>query len=433
MIDRQRATRLLESVDLDALVLCEPEACRYATGVTPGPADLFRRAGSTFVVIPRLGDQPVGAVVTDFDARRYTSAVLNLRTHPAWIETVRLGRLPSAEVLGEQIEHAVQAIDRPADFTRPATFDLALAVDALKSLLAEYGLRQGRLGFDLNFVPAFDRDRIANLLPEFTIVNGSPILDEYERIRKRFHEVFPRDRDKKAVDDYLRAIKNEDEIRRLQVGIELSESGFERLMAEGRVGMNQRELAELWRAGVHKAAEKLDNSVSTAEFMTLGASPRSPDTPAERGDPLKADMISDVDGYQADMSRNFVFGEPSEDQAKLHEIAEQAFEAGLERLRPGNKLADVHRAASEGLAAAGLRSYRRGHFGHGVGLSVFSEQWPFISADSDVEIEAGMVLAYEIPLYVEGLASFNLEDQFLISADGPVSMNKLPRKLGTIG
>lgn len=409
MIDRQRATRLLESVDLDALVLCEPEACRYATGVTPGPADLFRRAGSTFVVIPRLGDQPVGAVVTDFDARRYTSAVLNLRTHPAWIETVRLGRLPSAEVLGEQIEHAVQAIDRPADFTRPATFDLALAVDALKSLLAEYGLRQGRLGFDLNFVPAFDRDRIANLLPEFTIVNGSPILD------------------------YLRAIKNEDEIRRLQVGIELSESGFERLMAEGRVGMNQRELAELWRAGVHKAAEKLDNSVSTAEFMTLGASPRSPDTPAERGDPLKADMISDVDGYQADMSRNFVFGEPSEDQAKLHEIAEQAFEAGLERLRPGNKLADVHRAASEGLAAAGLRSYRRGHFGHGVGLSVFSEQWPFISADSDVEIEAGMVLAYEIPLYVEGLASFNLEDQFLISADGPVSMNKLPRKLGTIG
>lgn len=409
MIDRQRATRLLESVDLDALVLCEPEACRYATGVTPGPADLFRRAGSTFVVIPRLGDQPVGAVVTDFDARRYTSAVLNLRTHPAWIETVRLGRLPSAEVLGEQIEHAVQAIDRPADFTRPATFDLALAVDALKSLLAEYGLRQGRLGFDLNFVPAFDRDRIANLLPEFTIVNGSPILD------------------------YLRAIKNEDEIRRLQVGIELSESGFERLMAEGRVGMNQRELAELWRAGVHKAAEKLDNSVSTAEFMTLGASPRSPDTPAERGDPLKADMISDVDGYQADMSRNFVFGEPSEDQAKLHEIAEQAFEAGLERLRPGNKLADVHRAASEGLAAAGLRSYRRGHFGHGVGLSVFSEQWPFISADSDVEIEAGMVLAYEIPLYVEGLASFNLEDQFLISADGPVSMNKLPRRLGTIG
>ena len=40
-----------------------------------------------------------------------------------------------------------------------------------------------------------------------------------------------------------------------------------------------------------------------------------------------------------------------------------------------------------------------------------------------------MVLAFEIPLYVDGLASFNLEDQFLITASGPVSMNRLPRKL----
>jgi Xaa-Pro dipeptidase len=44
-----------------------------------------------------------------------------------------------------------------------------------------------------------------------------------------------------------------------------------------------------------------------------------------------------------------------------------------------------------------------------------------------------MVLAFEIPLYIDGLASFNLEDQFLITADGPVVMNRLPRRLETIG
>lgn len=79
-----------------------------------------------------------------------------------------------------------------------------------------------------------------------------------------------------------------------------------------------------------------------------------------------------------------------------------------------------------------MPSYRRGHFGHGVGQSVFCEQWPFIAADSDAVIEPGMVLAYEIPLYVEGIASFNLEDQILTTRSGPESMNALPRRLGIL-
>ncbi|MER8399663.1 M24 family metallopeptidase [Mesorhizobium sp. M1348] len=140
-----------------------------------------------------------------------------------------------------------------------------------------------------------------------------------------------------------------------------------------------------------------------------------------------------MNGYASDMSRNFTFGPPSPEQAELHAIAERAFADGLAALMPGKPFAGVHHAASESLARQGLHSYRRGHFGHSVGHSVFSEQWPFISADSDVVIEAGMVLAFEIPLYIDGLASFNLEDQFLITANGPLPMNRLPRSLATFG
>jgi len=411
MIDRQRASRLLEQYDLDALVLCEPEASRYATGVTAGPASLFRRAGSTFVIIPRSADYPIGLVVTDFDARRYKTdqPEMIMRTHPAWIETVRLENLSISEPLTARIDTAIRAINRPTDFARPATFDTKLAVNALKTILSDFGLRRGRLSFDLDFVPASDRDQIAGFLPDFTIINGSSILDQ------------------------LRAIKNADEIRRLQQGIEFSEKGFKRLSTEGRIGMSQIELIELFQSGVKDAAANQNQAASTAEYTSLGIQPKPIDAPSESGDPLKADMICDVDGYQADMSRNFVFGTPSADQVNLHQIAEQAFEAGLERLMPGNNLSDVYHTVSHELGQCGLGSYRRGHFGHGVGLSVFSEQWPFIAADSEVEIEVGMVLAYEIPLYVEGVASFNLEDQFLITADGPVSMNRLPRKLCKIG
>ena len=102
-------------------------------------------------------------------------------------------------------------------------------------------------------------------------------------------------------------------------------------------------------------------------------------------------------------------------------------------LKPGRTTGEVARAVEAELGRQGVPSWRRGHFGHGVGLSVFSEQWPYISASTDDPIEAGMVLAFEVPLYIEGVASFNLEDQFLITADGAVSMNRLPRKLGVIG
>ncbi len=204
------------------------------------------------------------------------------------------------------------------------------------------------------------------------------------------------------------------------------------LRAARATGMRQAELIALYREGVADAATG-SRQASTAEYMTLGARAKGADVPAAMGDPLKCDMVCTLGGYAADMSRNFVFGPPSADQAELHAIAERAFEAGLAELMPGRPISGVHRAATESLARQGLRSYRRGHFGHGVGQSVFSEQWPYIAADCDAEIEAGMVLAYEIPLYIDGLASFNLEDQFLITTDGPVSMNRLPRTLGVIG
>ena len=52
-LNRDRASCLMDDRGLDALVFCEPEAIRYVLGAWAGPASLFRRAGSHFVVIPK--------------------------------------------------------------------------------------------------------------------------------------------------------------------------------------------------------------------------------------------------------------------------------------------------------------------------------------------------------------------------------------------
>ncbi|MFB9982275.1 M24 family metallopeptidase [Mesorhizobium kowhaii] len=408
-VDRLRATQLMERAGIEALVLCAPEAFHYATGAWIGPAGLFRRAGAGFVVIPARQELPIGVVVADFNAAQLQAALPDavLRSHPIWIESTTLDASTSA--LAQRIEAGLASSGRPPDFSRPATFELANSARELKQILAGFGLDHATIGIDLDFIAVTDFSVLQAMLPGCPMVDGSAVLDR------------------------LRAIKSQREIELLQQGIILSEAGLDRLQVDAMAGMRQGDLISLYREGVATAAAGLSHPVATAEYVTLGARAKGADAKAMPGDPLKCDMVCTVGGYASDMSRNFIFGPPSAEQAELHAIAEQAFEDGLAALIPGNALGHVHRTASNSLARQGLRSYRRGHFGHGVGQSVFSEQWPFIAAGSDVVIETGMVLAFEIPLYIDGLASFNLEDQFLITPDGPVAMNRLPRRLETIG
>ncbi|MCZ8544031.1 Xaa-Pro peptidase family protein [Mesorhizobium qingshengii] len=410
-VDRQRATHLMERANIDALVLCAPEAFHYATGVSIGPAGLFRRAGAGFVVVPARQDLPIGVVAADFNAAQLRQALPDavVRGHPIWIESATLDASTSGQKLAQRVEAGLASSGRAPDFSRPATFELANSVHQLKQILAGFGLDRATIGVDLDFIAAADFSAMRAMLPACAMVDGSPVLDR------------------------LRAIKSQGEIDLLQQGIILSEAGLERLLVDAMAGMRQADLIALYRQGVATAAAGLSHPVATAEYVTLGARAKGADAKAMPGDPLKCDMVCTVGFYASDMSRNFTFGPPSAEQAELHAIAERAFEDGLAVLVPGNTLAHVHRVTTDSLARQGLPSYRRGHFGHSVGQSVFSEQWPFIATDSDVVIEPGMVLAFEIPLYIDGLASFNLEDQFLIAADGPVAMNRLPRRLEGIG
>jgi len=42
-----------------------------------------------------------------------------------------------------------------------------------------------------------------------------------------------------------------------------------------------------------------------------------------------------------------------------------------------------------------------------------------------------MVMAFEVPLYITGVGGLNIEDQFLVTHTGAMSMNRLPRSLGS--
>ena len=95
-------------------------------------------------------------------------------------------------------------------------------------------------------------------------------------------------------------------------------------------------------------------------------------------------------------------------------------------------LSEVHRATQDAIRSAGFPGYTRGHFGHSLGAGPGSEEWPFISADSSVVIEPGMVMAFECPWYLDGLGGMIIENQLLITETGHEMMNTLPLGLTQI-
>jgi Xaa-Pro aminopeptidase len=136
-----------------------------------------------------------------------------------------------------------------------------------------------------------------------------------------------------------------------------------------------------------------------------------------------------VEGYSSDSGRTYVLGKARPRTGQIMQALEDAFAAGIEVLKPGHLLSDVHAHATRAIHKAGFAGFSRGHYGHSLGHDTFCEVPPFIAAQAHEAIEPGMVLAFETPVYVDGEGGFIIEDQFLITEHGAEPAWSLPRAL----
>jgi Xaa-Pro dipeptidase len=391
-LDRHRAARLMQERGLDALVLAQSESIIYATGAFPGVATYWRRAGAAFVVVPADEAAPLTAIVGDLQAKAFAeqSGIADVRTHRIWVEA---GSDP----------------DAPVRTPRPAQFNLKHTVGLLREVLAERGLLNARIGLELGFVPAAD-------YPAFTAlpVNWIDCTNVVER---------------------LRAIKAPAEIEHLHNAAEYSRAGLLHLVQSVRSGMTAADMTTVWKDAATADAQRRGHATpqSTWAYISVGGDGFAPGGPVVDGDIIKVDVGCVVGGYSSDGARTMVLGKPSEEAMRIFGALRRAFDVGFAMLKPGTRLADIYSATATTMWNAGYETYGRGHFGHGVGSSIWSEEWPFIASGSDAVLEAGMVMAFETPWYIDGVGGFIIEDQVLITKDGCEVMAPLPRNLMRVG
>jgi Xaa-Pro dipeptidase len=399
-IDRKRAQALMASAGLDALILFQPEHVSYASGINPGPAALFRRAGAASVLVPADPSREIAAVMPDLaeGAVRASGAPADVVYHRIWVDTATVG----VHGPDDPLSQVLSATPQPP---RPSTFDARAAFGLLGDQLRARGLDKARLGADLGFLPAADLALLKDALPQASIVDGT------DTIRR------------------LRMVKTPVEIARLRAAVEISEAGLQACLAAIRAGVERQTLSAAYAEAVHAAAAARGTAVGLWDYISVGPDPWGAGRPAESGDILKFDVGVVVGGYSSDMARTVAFGAPSRAARELHAALLAGLEAGLEKLGPGVRLADVHAVMLAAVRQRGVAAYARGHFGHSLGNDPFSEQWPFIAADSDVPAEPGMVLAVESPYYVDGLGGFIIEDQVLVTETGIALMSRHPRDL----
>ncbi|TPP05496.1 M24 family metallopeptidase [Rhizobium glycinendophyticum] len=401
-LDRSRAQGLMQAAGLDALVLFQPEAFRYAIGAPAGVATMWGRAGAAAALVPADASLPLAAVASDHAALaiRLKSPAVDLRTHRIWIDGVDLqGATRLADIDGCYRRSG-------AGGPRPETFDRSRCFDLLGDLLAVRGLSHGRVGVDLEFMPAADFEALRRALPTISWVDGSDVLRR------------------------LRAIKTPNEIHRLRRAAQAAEGGLVRMAKAIRPGSCLADLSTAWKAGAQDAATAGGFSLSGHwDFISVGPDLSNMAAVVSPGVLIKADVGTLVDGYSSDGARTFSYGPVSDLAQDVFKALEAAFAAGLEQIRPGNTFGAVHAAMLSSMRRDGIGEYFRGHFGHSVGGSVGIEEWPFFSANNPELIEVGMVVALEAPFYGQNFGALMIEDQFLVTASGVECMNALPRNL----
>jgi Xaa-Pro aminopeptidase len=380
-LNRHRASQLMQAQGLSALVLAQPESITYATGTFAGVASFWRRAGAAFVLVPADPASPLAAIVGDLQAKSFAvqSEISDVRSHRIWVETDRYPELD---------------LTKPKRFLRPAQFELAQSLALLRDILAERQLLHAPIGLELGFIPIAD----------FSAFTDIPVA---------WHDCT-------RIVESLRSVKQPEEILKLRRAAELATAGRTKLIQSIGLGQTSQEMVEFWKQSVSASARerKWPLPQSSWAYVSVGGDGFAPGGPAQKGDMIKIDVGCVIDGYSSDGARSVVVGKPDPQAIKIYDALHRAFDAGLALMKPGTALSDIYLATATSMWDSGFETYGRGHFGHGVGASIWSEEWPFISADATARLEPNMVLAFETPWYIDGLGGFIIEDQILITEKG---------------
>ena len=222
--------------------------------------------------------------------------------------------------------------------------------------------------------------------------------------------------------DACRMYKSAHEIRLMQMASDVTLAAYRVVVAGIGNGMTSADIAAAMAretaalGGRHRFALALIGEAS--------AYPHGSDQPqlVREGEVVLMDCGCDVLGYASDISRTFVFGEPSRRQRDVWRTVQRGQELAFETAQPGTPAGQVDDTVREWYAEQGYGpGYRLPglphRLGHGIGMDGH-ERINFVHGET-TPLAPGMCLSNEPGIYLSGEFGVRLEDCLYMTGTGP--------------
>lgn len=274
----------------------------------------------------------------------------------------------------------IKRVDVYAGYTEPP-------VQRLIAVLKDMGLGEARVGLEQDYVNAKDWAALSGALPKMTMIDSTQIMDR------------------------VRWIKTPGEIDLLKRGADLLDDAYLEVFPtikhkEPESAVHSRLVASCIRRGANWAHGILNSSRNTIAYA--GES----EHPFLKGDAVRTDYVTYIEGYPGHQSRCAVLGTPTAEQRDEYRVIRDIYRASCDQCRPGKTAGEVYAFVVDAFAKAG-KKYHSILAGHSVGCW-WHQQEPVISRDNPLVLEEGMVIAME-----PHINHWHIQDMFVIERGGP--------------
>ncbi|MFW9848289.1 MAG: M24 family metallopeptidase [Candidatus Thorarchaeota archaeon] len=225
----------------------------------------------------------------------------------------------------------------------------------------------------------------------------------------------------------MRLIKSAEEIGKMKQAGEIIDNAVMNAFNSAQIGMTEKEVMQIVQNEI--ARQGGSQTFAVVQFGENSALPHawSSMKTLEKGDMVLMDCGCSLDGYNTDMTRVGVVGDPTDEQKQVHSIVLHANESAITKLKPGLQCGAADGIARRIIEEAGYGDEFTHRLGHGIGLEV--HEHPYIIRGNAQVLEPGMTHSVEPGIYMEGKFGVRIEDLVVITDDGSDLLTFSPRDL----
>ncbi len=274
-------------------------------------------------------------------------------------------------------------------------------------------------------------ERVIQLLNDRGFQNGKLALEETTRyfIADGLKKAGPNFELVSGTDVVLgcRMYKSTHEIQLMQAANDITVRAYQHVAQNIQKGMTGRDVGMMMRqAQIDLGARSLFTLVLLNEASAYPHGSKQPQV-VEEGGIVLMDCGAEVLGYESDISRTFVYGEPSKRQREIWDLVREGQEVAFEAAKlgtPAGHVDDVVRKLYEargfgpGYETPGLPH----RTGHGIGMDGH-ESVNFVHNEQTV-LAPGMCFSNEPGLYIYGEFGVRMEDCLYMTESGPKWFSK---------